>query len=45
VKRALYMYMDLESTRPRGRPRYRWQDKVRDDGRIIDGEECQEISI
>jgi hypothetical protein len=30
--------MNLESTRPRGRPRNRWQDEVREDGRII-GEE------
>jgi hypothetical protein len=36
-KRVLYMY--LESTRPRGRPRNRWQNKVRDDGRIVGGEE------
>jgi hypothetical protein len=30
--------MNLESTRPRGRPRNRWQDEVRDDGRIVGGE-------
>jgi hypothetical protein len=35
------MYMNLESTRPRGRPRNRWQDEVREDGRIV-GEEWQE---
>jgi hypothetical protein len=34
--------MNLESTRPRGRPRNRWQDKVMEDGRIVDGEEWQE---
>jgi hypothetical protein len=34
------LYMNLE-TRPRGTPRNRWQDKVREDGRII-GEEWQE---
>jgi hypothetical protein len=28
-------------TRPRGRPRNRWQDDVRKDGRIVDGEEWQ----
>jgi hypothetical protein len=28
------LYMNLESTTPRGRPRNRWQDKVREDGRI-----------
>jgi hypothetical protein len=26
--------MNLETTRPRGRPRNRWQDEVREDGRI-----------
>jgi hypothetical protein len=36
------LYMNLESTRPRGRPRNRWQDEVREDGRIIGGEEWQE---
>jgi hypothetical protein len=34
--------MNLESTRPRGRPRNRWQDEVREDGRIVCGEEKQE---
>jgi hypothetical protein len=29
------LYMNLESTRPRGRPRNRWQDEVRVDGRIV----------
>jgi hypothetical protein len=37
--------LNLESTRPRGRPRSRWKDEVREDGRIIGGEEWQEISI
>jgi hypothetical protein len=32
----------LESTRPRGRPKNRWQDEVREDGRIVGGEEWQE---
>jgi hypothetical protein len=41
-KRVLYLYMNLESTRPRGRPRNRWQDEVREDGRIVGGEEWQE---
>jgi hypothetical protein len=36
------LYMNLESTRPRGKPRNRWQDEVREDGRIVDGEEWQE---
>jgi hypothetical protein len=31
--------MNLESTRPRGRPRNRWQDEVREDERIVGGEE------
>jgi hypothetical protein len=34
--------MNLETTRPRGRPRNRWQDEVREDGRMADGEEWQE---
>ena len=29
-------------TRLRGRPRNRWQDEVREDGRIVDGERWQE---
>jgi hypothetical protein len=29
------LYMNLESTRPRGRPRNRWQDEVTEDGRIV----------
>jgi hypothetical protein len=32
--------MNLETTRLRGRPRNRWQDEVREDGRIVGGEEC-----
>jgi hypothetical protein len=34
--------MNLESIRLRGRPRNRWQDEVRDGGRIVGGEEWQE---
>jgi hypothetical protein len=34
--------MNLESTRPRDRPRNRWQDEVKVDGRIVGGEEWQE---
>jgi len=29
------LYMNLETTRLRGRPRNRWQDEVREDGRIV----------
>jgi hypothetical protein len=36
------LYMNFESTRPRSRPRKRWQDEVRESGRIVGGEECQE---
>jgi hypothetical protein len=34
--------MNLETKRPRGRPRNRWQDEMREDGRIDGGEEWQE---
>jgi hypothetical protein len=34
--------MNLESTRPRGRPRNRWQGVLREDGRTVDGEDWQE---
>jgi hypothetical protein len=33
------LYMNSEITRLRGRPRNRWQDEVREDGRIGGGEE------
>jgi hypothetical protein len=36
------LYMNLESTTPRGRSRNRWQEKVRADGRIVGGEKWQE---
>jgi hypothetical protein len=32
------LYMNLGATTLRGRPRKRWQDEVRDDGRIVGGE-------
>jgi hypothetical protein len=34
--------MNLESTIPRGRPRNRWQDEVREGRRLVSGEEWQE---
>ena len=34
--------MNLGTTRFRGRPRNRWQDEVREDGRIVGGELWQE---
>jgi hypothetical protein len=36
------LYMNLETARLRGRPRNRWQDEVREDGRIMGGEGWQE---
>jgi hypothetical protein len=36
------LYMNLETTRLRGRPRNRWQDEVREDGTIGGGDEWQE---
>jgi len=36
------LYMNLETTRLRGRPRNRWQNEVREDGRIVGGEGWQE---
>jgi hypothetical protein len=32
------LYMNLGTTRLRGRPRNRWQDEVRENGRIVGGE-------
>jgi hypothetical protein len=36
------LYMNLESTRLRGRPRHGWQDEVREIGRIVGREGWQE---
>jgi hypothetical protein len=36
------LYMNLETIILRGRPRNRWQNEVREDGRIVGGEEWQE---
>ena len=38
----MVLYMNLGTTRLRGRPRNRWQDEVREDGRIVGGEGRQE---
>ena len=32
------LYVNLGTTRLRSRPRNRWQDEVREDGRIVGGE-------
>jgi hypothetical protein len=34
--------MNLETTRLRGRPRNRWQNEMREDGRIVGGEGWKE---
>jgi len=36
------LYMNLGTTRLRGRPRNRWQDEAREDGRIVGGKGSQE---
>jgi len=36
------LYMNVGTTRLRGRPRNRWQDEMREDGRIVGGEGWQE---
>jgi len=36
------LYMNLGTKRLRGRPRNRWQNGVREDGRIVGGEGWQE---
>jgi len=36
------LYLNLGTTRLRGRPRNRWQNEVRGDGRIVGGEGWQE---
>jgi len=39
------LYMNFETTRLRGRPRNRWQDEVREDGRLVDGKGWMERYI
>jgi len=36
------LYMHLETTQLRGRPRNRWQDEVREDGRLVGGKRWKE---
>jgi hypothetical protein len=36
------LYVNLEKPKPRGVPRNIWQVEVREDGRIVGGEEWQE---
>jgi hypothetical protein len=36
------LYMQLETTRMRGRPRNRWQGEVREDGRLVGGKKWKE---
>jgi len=36
------LYMNLGTTKLRGGPRNRWQDEVREDGRIVGGERWKE---
>ena len=36
------LYMSLETKRPSGRPRNRWLDEVREDGRMVGGQEWHE---
>jgi hypothetical protein len=41
-KKKKVLCMNLETKRLRGRPRNRWQDEVREDGRIVGGNGCKE---
>jgi len=36
------LYMNLETTRLSGRPRNRWQDEMREDGRLVGGKGWKE---
>jgi len=39
---VLTLLMNLDTTKARGRPRNRWLDEVREDGRMVGGEKWQE---
>jgi hypothetical protein len=39
------IYMNLEATRLRGGPRNRWQDEVREDGRLVGGKMCNVYNV
>jgi hypothetical protein len=39
------LYTNLEITKPRGRPRNRWQDEAREYGRLVGAEQWQEKYI
>jgi hypothetical protein len=39
------LYMNLVTTRLRGRPRNRWQDEVREDRRLVGGKRWKETCI
>jgi hypothetical protein len=38
----IVLYMNLGTTRLRGRPRNRWKDEVRENGRLVDGKGWKE---
>jgi hypothetical protein len=37
------LYINLEATRLKGRPRNRWHDEVREDGRLVGGKGWKEM--
>jgi hypothetical protein len=41
-QKSIILYMHLETTSLRGRPRNRWQDEVREGRRIVGGKKWQE---
>jgi len=42
IPKKVLLYMNLETTRLRGRPRNRWQDEVREDGKLVGGKGWKE---